>query len=772
MVQLTAIAGALCAIGLVSAQCPYANPAYLSKRDESADATNRGGSRGHIQAYEVDDSSGFLTSDVGGPFSDQESLKAGDRGPTLLEDFIFRQKITHFDHERASAFQPAIAKHNGDSFADDAFYDDFGNITAASFLGAKGKKTPMFVRFSTVLGSRGSTDTARDIRGFATRFYTDEGNFDIVGNNAPVFFIQDAIQFPDLVHALKPESKNEIPQASTAHDTAWDFFSQQTTALHAVFWALSGHGVPRSFRHMVCHPAQHHHNCYSQELTFWGFEDGFGVHTYRLVTDKGDSKLVKWHWRSKQGLASLYQEESQHISGKGADFHRQDLYDAIEAGYYPEWELNIQIVDEDKALAFGFDLLDPTKILPEELAPLQPLGVMRLDANPANYFAETEQVMFQPGHIVRGVDFSNDPLLQGRIFSYLDTQINRHGGPNFEQLPINRPIARVRNNNRDGAGQVFIHKNAAPCTAFLSLAHSPQRGALLTRPLHTDSPNTLNNGFPQQAVQSTGRGFFTAPGRQASGHLGRRRSATFADHWSQPRLFYNSLGKAEQQMLIDVLRLELSVLRPGILKNVLEQLNKISHDIARRVGRALGTEDPPLPPDEHYYHDNTTAHMSAYGAALPTIAGLRVGVLVDSESGASVAQGRAVRDGLRGAKVFASTVGERTVEGVDRTLAATDATVFDAVVVADGTAALFEAGAAARSTYYPPGRPSQIVTDSFHWGKPVGFLGSGKEAIDRTGIKAGPGVYVGSDVKSMVKNVQEGLATFKFLDRIALDESE
>ncbi|KAM3436875.1 hypothetical protein NHJ13734_004899 [Beauveria thailandica] len=725
MVQLTAIAGALCAIGLVSAQCPYANPAYLSKRDEPADASSRGGSRGHMQGYEVDDSSGFLTSDVGGPFSDQESLKAGDRGPTLLEDFIFRQKITHFDHERVP--ERAVHARGAGAYGTFTSYDDFDNITAASFLGAKGKKTPMFVRFSTVLGSRGSTDTARDIRGFATRFYTDEGNFDIVGNNAPVFFIQDAIQFPDLVHALKPESKNEIPQASTAHDTAWDFFSQQTTALHAVFRALSGHGVPRSFRHM----------------------DGFGVHTYRLVTDKGDSNLVKWHWRSKQGLASLYQEESQHISGKGADFHRQDLYDAIEAGYYPEWELNIQIVDEDKALAFGFDLLDPTKILPEELAPLQPLGVMRLDANPANYFAETEQVMFQPGHIVRGVDFSNDALLQGRIFSYLDTQINRHGGPNFEQLPINRPIARVRSNNRDGAGQVFIHKNAAPY------------------PL-----NTLNNGFPQQADQSTGRGFFTAPGRQASGHLGRRRSATFADHWSQPRLFYNSLGRAEQQMLIDVLRLELSVLRPGIVKNVLEQLNKISHDIARRVGRALGTEDPPLPPDDHYYHDNTTAHMSAYGAALPTIAGLRVGVLVDSESGASVAQGRAVRDGLRGAKLFASTVGERTVEGVDRTLAATDATVFDALVVADGTAALFEAGAAARSTYYPPGRPSQIVTDSFRWGKPVGFLGSGKEAIDRTGIKAGPGVYVGSDVESMVKNVKEGLATYKFLDRIALDESE
>ncbi|TQV97940.1 hypothetical protein V2A60_006349 [Cordyceps javanica] len=721
MVQLSTITGALCAIGLVRAQCPYANPAYLSRRDESADAAGQGGSRGHMKGYEVDDSSGYLTSDVGGPFSDQESLKAGERGPTLLEDFIFRQKITHFDHERVP--ERAVHARGTGAYGTFTSYGNFSNITAASFLGAKDKKTPMFVRFSTVLGSRGSTDTARDIHGFATRFYTDEGNFDIVGNNAPVFFIQDAIQFPDLVHSLKPESNNEIPQASTAHNTAWDFFSQQTTALHAVFWALSGHGVPRSFRHM----------------------DGFGVHTYRLVTDKGDSKLVKWHWRSKQGLASLYQEESQHISGKGADFHRQDLYDSIEAGNYPEWELCVQVVDEEKVLAFGFDLLDPTKFLPEELAPLHALGVMRLDANPVNYFAETEQIMFQPGHIVRGVDFSDDPLLQGRIFSYLDTQINRHGGPNFEQVPINRPISQVHNNNRDGAGQAFIHKNTAPY-----------------------SPNTINKGFPQQADQSRGRGFFTAPGRQAGGHLVRKRSGTFSDHWSQPRLFYNSLGKAEQQMLINVLRLELSVVRPAIQKNVLAQLNKISHDIARRVGQAIGAEAPAA--DDRYYHDNKTARMSTYGVALPTIASMRVGILVDSGSDASVAQGRALKDGFGDARVFASTIGARTVPGVDRALSATDATVFDAVIVADGAGVLFARRGG--SALYPPGRPSQIVTDSFHWGKPLGFLGTGKDAINSTDVRAGPGVYVGGDVGSMVKKVKEGLATFKFLDRITLDEGQ
>ncbi|OAA54933.1 catalase [Cordyceps fumosorosea ARSEF 2679] len=723
MVRFSTISGALCAIGLASAQCPYANPGSLSARDDSAEATTKGGSRGHMKGYELDDSSGYLTSDVGGPFSDQESLKAGDRGPTLLEDFIFRQKITHFDHERVP--ERAVHARGAGAYGTFTSYGDFSNITAASFLAAKEKKTPMFVRFSTVLGSRGSTDTARDIRGFATRFYTDEGNFDIVGNNAPVFFIQDAIQFPDLVHSLKPESNNEIPQASTAHNTAWDFFSQQTTSLHALFWALSGHGVPRSFRHM----------------------DGFGVHTYRLVTDKGDSKLVKWHWRSKQGLASLFQEESQHVSGKGADFHRQDLYDAIEAGNYPEWELSVQMVDEEKALAFGFDLLDPTKLLPEELAPLHPLGVMRLDANPVNYFAETEQVMFQPGHIVRGVDFSDDPLLQGRIFSYLDTQINRHGGPNFEQLPINRPIVPVHNNNRDGAGQVLIHKNAAPY-----------------------SPNTLNKGYPQQADQSRGRGFFTAPRRRADGHLVRKRSQAFSDHWSQPRLFYNSLGKAEQQMLIDVLRLELSGLRTAIQTNVLAQLNKISHEIAVRVGRALGVEAPAA--DDAHYHDNKTAHMSAYGAKLPTIASMRVGVLVDGGSEESVREGAALRDGLKHARVFASTVGERMAPGVDRALTATDATVFDAVVVTEGAAAALFDPAARRSTLYPSGRPSRIITDSFRWGKPLGFLGRAADVIGRTGIKAGPGVYVGGDVASMVEDIKEGLATFKFLDRVALDEDE
>ena len=318
------------------------------------------------------------------------------------------------------------------------------------------------------------------------------------------------------------------------------------------------------------------------------------MHTFRLVTDDGESKLVKWHWKTKQGRASLVWEEAQALAGKNADMHRQDLWEAIESGHGPEWELAVQVVDEDKAMAYGFDLLDPTKILPEELAPLQKLGVMKLDRNPSNYFAETEQIMFQPGHIVRGVDFTDDPLLQGRIFSYLDTQLNRHGGPNYEQLPITRPRAPVHNNNRDGAAQMLVHTNTA---AY--------------------SPNTLNDGYPQQATQQRGRGFFTAPRRQASGRLVRELAPTFDDHWTQPRLFYNSLTPAEQQAVVNAMRFETSQLQSAAVRaNVLAQLNRVSHDVAARVAAALGLEAPAADPT--YYHANRTAGLSIANGTLPT----------------------------------------------------------------------------------------------------------------------------------------------------------
>ncbi|KAI1351671.1 catalase [Xylaria sp. FL0043] len=706
---------------LVSAGgCPFADPANLHARAAGSPPTP-------ISDATVDDSTGYLTDDVGGQISDQNSLRAGDRGPTLLEDFIFRQKITHFDHERV----PERAVHARGAGAHGTFtsYGDWSNITAASFLKSAGKETPVFVRFSTVAGSRGSADTARDVHGFATRFYTDEGNFDIVGNNIPVVRSQDAIQFPDLIHSVKPSPDSEIPQAATAHDSAWDFFSQQPSTLHTLFWAMAGYGIPRSFRHM----------------------DGFGVHTYRLVTDEGESKLVKWHWKTKQGRASLYWEEAQALAGKNADAHREDLFEAISSGSYPEWELAVQILDEDQALAFGFDVLDPTKIIPEELAPLHKLGVMKLDKNPTNYFAETEQVMFQPGHIVRGIDFTEDPLLQGRIFSYLDTQINRHGGPNFEQLPINRPVIPIHNNNRDGNGQNFIHKNTA---AY--------------------SPNTLNGGFPQQANQTAGRGFFTAPSRTVTGHLVRGLSSTFNDHWSQPRLFYNSLEPVEQQFLINAIRFETSHLQSTTVKqNVLSQLNKISNDVAARVATALGMTAPA--PDPKFYHDNTTAGLSITKDKLPTIATLKVGILASiADNATAMAQAKDLKARFTSGGLVATIVAERLASGVDKTYSAADATDFDAVVVAAGADAAGIFNLTPGSPLYPPMRPLQIATGAYLFGKPVAYFGGSapSQMLRAAGFaanNASAGVFVNGDLDQMVKSIEDGLKTFKFTSRFPLD---
>ncbi|KAK3902007.1 catalase-3 [Staphylotrichum tortipilum] len=707
--------------GLSRAACPYADPAaaaaVLERRDD--DAAQQ--SPDILEQYKVDDSSGYMTSDVGGPIGDQFSLKAGIRGSTLLEDFIFRQKIQHFDHERV----PERAVHARGAGAHGTFtsYGDWSNITAASFLGGAGKQTPVFVRFSTVAGSRGSADTARDVHGFATRFYTDEGNFDIVGNNIPVFFIQDAIRFPDLIHSVKPSPDNEIPQAATAHDSAWDFFSSQPSTMHTLLWAMAGHGIPRSYRHM----------------------EGFGVHTFRFVKDDGSTKLIKWHFKTLQGKASLVWEEAQVLSGKNADFHRQDLWDAIASGNGPSWELAVQIVDEDKAQAFGFDLLDPTKIIPEELVPLTKLGVLKLDRNPTNYFAETEQIMFQPGHIVRGVDFTEDPLLQGRLFSYLDTQLNRHGGPNFEQLPINMPRTPIHNNNRDGAGQGFIHRN-----------------------IHHYTPSALNGGFPRQANQTAGRGFFTAPGRSATGHLVRELPSSFDDFWTQPRLFYNSLSPAERQFVVNAMRFETSHLTSDAVKrNALAQLNRVSNDLASRVASALGLAAPA--PDPKYYHENVTKGVSVFdGPALPTIKTLRVGVLA---SVASVGKAREVSEKLGRDGVVAVVVAERLWEGVGQTYSAADATGFDGVVVVDGAEGLFKGDGGDKSPFFPAGRPGQVLLDAYRWGKPVGGLGEGgKDALKAVGVpEKGEGVYQGDEVEGLVKGLEAGLARFRFTDRFPLD---
>ena len=513
-------------------------------RDLNFKASVNSDSEGKIDDLSQNTESGlgeFLTTNQGTAINDnQNTLKAGARGPSLLEDFIFREKITHFDHERI----PERVVHARGAAAHGHFrvYESMSNYTSARFLSDPEKTTPVFVRFSTVAGSRGSTDLARDVRGFAVKFYTEEGIFDLVGNNIPVFFIQDAMKFPDLVHAVKPEPHNEIPQAASAHDTFWDFISLMPESAHMIMWVMSDRAIPRSFRMM----------------------EGFGVHTFRFVNADGVSCFVKFHWKPVLGMHSLIWDEAQKLSGKDPDFHRRDLYEAIETGNYPEYELGVQIVPESDEHQFNFDLLDPTKLIPETLVPVRKIGRMVLDRNPDNFFAETEQVAFHPGHIVPGIDFSNDPLLQGRLFSYTDTQLIRLGGPNFHEIPINRPLAPVHNNQRDGYMRQTINKSRAPY-----------------------EPNTLGGGCPFQVGQELGG--FVSHAENLSGPKVRERGEKFFDHFSQARLFYNSQTDIEKDHIVSALRFELGKVEvPEIRQRMITILNEIEIGLAERVAAGLG----------------------------------------------------------------------------------------------------------------------------------------------------------------------------------------
>ncbi|MBX8493360.1 catalase HPII [Pseudomonas cichorii] len=477
----------------------------------------------------------------------QNTLKTGSRGPSLLEDFIMREKITHFDHERI----PERIVHARGTAAHGYFqsYDDHATLSKAGFLRDPGKKTPVFVRFSTVQGPRGSGDTVRDVRGFAVKFYTDEGNFDLVGNNMPVFFIQDAIKFPDFVHAVKPEPHNEIPTGGSAHDTFWDFVSLVPESAHMVLWTMSDRAIPKSLRTM----------------------QGFGVHTFRLINTEGKSTFVKFHWKPKYGVCSLVWDEAQKLAGKDTDFHRRDLWESIETGDYPEWELGVQIVAEEDEHAFDFDLLDPTKIIPEELVPVTPLGKMVLNRNPDNFFAETEQVAFCPGHIVPGIDFSNDPLLQGRLFSYTDTQISRLGGPNFHEIPINRPVAPNHNGQRDAQHRTTIHKGR---TSY--------------------EPNSIDGGWPKETPVAAEDGGFESYPERIDAHKIRERSESFGDHFSQATLFFQSMSKHEKEHIISAYSFELGKVEREYIRarTVNEILANIDLELAGRVAQNLGLPAP------------------------------------------------------------------------------------------------------------------------------------------------------------------------------------
>ncbi|MEP6993704.1 MAG: catalase [Acidobacteriota bacterium] len=615
-----------------------------------------------LAVFKEDGAGQLLTTNQGTRVNDnQNTLKAGERGPSLLEDFHFREKITHFDHERI----PERIVHARGSGAHGYFhvYENMSRYTKAGFLQDPSVRTPVFVRFSTVAGSRGSTDLARDARGFAVKFYTEEGIFDLVGNNIPVFFIQDAIKFPDLIHAVKPEPDNEMPQAASAHDTFWDFISLMPESMHMIMWVMSDRAIPRSFRMM----------------------EGFGVHTFRFVDEAGNSRFVKFHWKPLLGMHSVAWDEAQKISGKDPDFLRRDLWDAIEQGNYPEWELGVQIVEEAREHDFDFDLLDPTKIIPEELVPVERIGRLTLNRNPDNFFAETEQVAFHPGHIVPGIDFSNDPLLQGRLFSYTDTQLKRLGGPNFHEIPINRPTAPVHNNQRDGHMRQTINRGRV-----------------------SYEPNSIGGGCPMQA-SSLAAGFATFPER-VEGTKVRARSEKFFDHFTQASLFFNSQSAPEKDHIVEALRFELSkVERVPIRQRMVAMLNLVDEGLAARVAEGLGFREIPkmeLPinhsipadGDPARFQPRRKARAAAASPALSmantvknTIATRKVAIL--AAEGVDAASLKQVKDALeRGGaagKIIAPRMGVLKGENgeemlIDFSFLTVSSVLFDAVYVPGG----------------------------------------------------------------------------------------
>jgi catalase len=536
-----------------------------------------------LEAFRVSDKDQPLTTNQGLKISeDEHSLKAGERGPTLLEDFHFREKMTHFDHERI----PERVVHARGSAAHGIFktYECASDITKAQFLNGKGTKTPVFVRFSTVAGSKGSADTVRDARGFATKFYTQEGNYDLVGNNIPVFFIQDAIKFPDFIHAVKPEPNNEIPQAQSAHDTFWDFIANNQESAHMVMWHMSDRSIPRSYRMM----------------------EGFGVNTYRFVNAEGKAHFVKFHWKPVLGVKSLVWDEAQIIAGKDPDFHRRDLWESIERGYFPEWELGVQLIPVEDEFKFSFDILDATKIWPEEEVPVRLLGKMTLNKNTDNFFAETEQVAFHVGHVVPGIDFSNDPLLQGRLFSYTDTQLIRLGGPNSHELPINKPICPFHNNQRDGygrqtinVGQVSYHKNS------------------------------LANNTPHPVSEADGG--YKHYEEKVEGHKVRARSESFNDHFSQARLFWLSMTDIEKKHIIDAFSFELGkVKNKAIRKQVVDMFAHVSYSLASAIAERIGIV-PPIEVEVPHIHQTSPA-VSQVINAKESVQSNKVAVVVTENS--------------------------------------------------------------------------------------------------------------------------------------------
>ncbi len=625
---------------------------------------------------------------------DEHSLKAGVRGPTLMEDFHFREKMTHFDHERI----PERIVHARGFGAHGYFqvYKPMAELTEAGFLQDPSAKTPVFVRFSTVAGSRGSADTVRDVRGFAVKFYTEEGNFDLVGNNMPVFFIQDAMKFPDFVHAVKPEPHNEIPQAQSAHDTFWDFVINNTESAHMIMWAMSDRSLPRSY----------------------GMMEGFGVHTFRLVNAEGKARFVKFHWKPVLGTHSLVWDEVQKLAGKDPDFNRRDLYEAIEAGRYPEFEFGIQVLEEEDEFKFDFDILDPTKLWPEELVPVQRIGKLTLNRNTDNFFAETEQIAFHPGHLVKGIDFSNDPLLQGRLFSYTDTQLSRLGGPNFHEIPINRPMCPVHNNQRDGMhrmtinrGPVAYHKNG----------------------IAGGSPHPTEDGYKHYQEKVDGR-------------VTRERSDSFKDHYSQAILFWNSMSEVEKQHIISAFSFELGHVKDkSIRQGVVDMFAQVSGKLAASVAANIGAQPPA--------DLNGGSEVKASSPALSVMNTVKsaknrkvVIIVADGFRGAETAELAAALTAAGALPEYlSSTLG--MVSGDDgsqvevaHSFLTSDSVLFDAVFVAGGAASL--------AMLKPNPKLPDFLKEAFQHFKAIGFASpeDAAELLQLAGLNAqagDPGIVSG-----------------------------
>jgi catalase len=651
---------------------------------------------GDLGAKRVNDAGQMLTTNQGVAIADnQSSLKAGLRGPTLLEDFILREKITHFDHERI----PERIVHARGSGAHGYFecHAPLTQYTKAAPFAEKGKITPVFVRFSTVAGERGSADTARDVRGFAVKFYTDQGNWDLVGNNIPVFFIQDAMKFPDLIHAAKPEPNNAIPQAATAHDTFWDFASLMPESTHMLMWIMSDRAIPRSFRMM----------------------QGFGVHTFRLVNAQGRAMFCKFHWRPLLGTHSLVWDEAVKIAGCDPDFHRRDLWEAIESGNYPQWELGVQLFSEEQAQQFSFDVLDATKLIPEEMVPVMPVGRMVLNRNPDNFFAETEQVAFCTAHVVPGIDFSNDPLLAGRHHSYVDTQISRLGGPNFHEIPINAPLASVHNNQRDG-----LHRQAVA------------RGRVAYE------PNSLAAGCPFQAGM---KGFVSFPKAIAESNEPidkvRGKSEKFAEHYNQAALFFDSQTPVEQAHILAAFRFELSkVTVPAIRSRMVSGLRNVSEELAGALAQSLGMELPQVMPRaiEEVPRREVDSAPSLSLTALPGEGGIatrRIAILVaDGMRGPPiVAAMRALTQAGAVVRLLSTRLGFVTDSDgarfeIDATLENTPSVLFDALVLPDG--------ADAAEALAKDGHALEFLKDQYRHCKSIWVLGESSRLLQKAGIFA------------------------------------